>query len=295
MFLQIFYLPYLCSFNKMSVVMEQVFEKKIFFHVGLSKTASTYLQEKVFPLFEGVEYIHRMYRYKRVFEIIEKSEKNIILISREFDHQFEQELKRFAPKYPDIQIIIVFRRQDAWIASQYRRFFKNGHTIPFTDFFNLEENKGIFTKKDLYFTRYIETVENLFTKKPLVLLYDDLRKDPVAFFDYIAQIIGVSYDQTKVNLKSKHKSYSEKQLKALRAVSNIISLRKDNIKSPLLYQLKRFYTNIIRYSVLYISKVLPDSYFGKEPLIDPKDLKAVKEYFADDWKYISEYAQKNNP
>lgn len=275
--------------------MEQVSEKQIFFHVGLSKTASTYLQEKVFPLFEEVEYIHRMYRYNNVFEIIEKSEKNIILISREFDHQFERELKRFAPKYPDIQVIVVFRRQDSWIASQYRRFFKNGHIIPFTDFFSLKEDKGIFKKSDLYFTHYIEIVEKLFTKKPLVLLYDDLRKDPMAFFDYIAGIMGVKYDKTKVNLKTKHKSYSEKQLKALKAVSKVISVRKDNVKYPFLYQLKRFYTNLIRYSTLYIAKVLPDTWFNSEPLIDPKELKVVKDYYEEDWKYVIEYAKKNNP
>jgi hypothetical protein len=275
--------------------MEQGLEKQIFFHVGLSKTASTYLQEKVFPLFEEVEYIHRMYRYNNVFEIIEKTEKKKILISREFDHQFESELKRFAPKYPDIKIIVVFRRQDAWIASQYRRFFKNGHIIPFTEFFNLNEDKGIFRKNDLYFTNYIDIVEKLFTKKPLVLLYDDLRKDPMAFFDYIAEIMGVKYDKTKVNLKSKHKSYSEKQLKALKAVSKIISVRKDNVKYPFLYQLKRFYTNLIRYSTLYSANLLPDAWFSKEPLINPEDLKTVKDYYADDWQNVVEYAKKNNP
>ncbi|MCF6240139.1 MAG: hypothetical protein L3J74_02190 [Bacteroidales bacterium] len=275
--------------------MSQTLAKQIYFHVGLSKTASTYLQERVFPLFENVEYIHRMYRYNKVFDILTGTDKEKVLISREFDQQFESELKRFAPKYPDIQIFIVFRRQDSWIASQYRRFFKNGHTIPFTEFFDLKNDKGIFTKKDLDFSAYIKTVEKLFNKKPVVLFYDDLRKDPMAFFDYIAGIMGVKYDKTKVNLKSKHKSYSEKQLKALKAVSKIISVRKDNIKSPFLYQLKRFYTNMIRYSTLYAAKIIPESWFGSEPLIDPKDLEAVKDYYAEDWKYVLEYARENNP
>ncbi|NPA38061.1 MAG: hypothetical protein GXO47_14555, partial [Chlorobi bacterium] len=102
--------------------MEEKNGKQIFFHTGLSKTASTFLQERVFPLFEGVEYIHRMYRYNRVFDIISGTRKKKILISREFDKQFERELSRFSPKYPDIQVFIVLRRQDSWIASQYRRY-----------------------------------------------------------------------------------------------------------------------------------------------------------------------------
>ncbi len=275
--------------------MKQASDKQIYFHVGLSKTASTYLQERVFPLFENVEYIHRMYRYNKVFDILSETNKKIILISREFDQQFKSELKRFAAQYPDIQVFIVFRRQDSWIASQYRRFFKNGHIIPFTDFFDLKNDKGMFTKKDLDFSNYINTVEKYFTKKPVVLFYDDLRKDPMAFFDYIASIMGVKYDKKKVNLKSKHKSYSEKQLKALKAVSKIISTRKDNVKYPFLYQFKRFYTNLIRYSTLYVAKILPESWFSSKPLIEPNELKAVKEYYAEDWKAVNEYAKKNNP
>jgi len=273
---------------------KEVPEKQIFFHVGLSKTASTYLQEKVFPLFEGVEYIHRMYRYNKVFDIIEKTEKNIILISREFDHQFERELKRFSPKYPDIKVIVVFRRQDSWIASQYRRFFKNGHIIPFTEFFNLKEDKGIFTRKDLYFTNYIKIVEQLFTQKPLVLLYDDLRKDPMAFFDYIAKQMGVSYDKSKVSLDAKHKSYNEKQLKALAKVGKVINIKKGT-SNKFIYPFRRFYTNMIRYSTLYAAKYLPDTWFSNEPLIKPEDLKAVKDFFADDWQAVLEYAKENNP
>ncbi len=275
--------------------MNQNSDKQIFFHVGLGKTASTYLQERVFPLFKNIEYIHRVHRYNKAVEIIANGNAEKYLISREFDQQFEYEVKNFSAHYPNTTVIIVFRRQDSWIASQYRRFFKNGHIIPFSEFFDLKEDKGMFKKIDLNFYHYLELIEKYFTKKPLVLFYDDLRKEPMPFFDYIAKHIDVEYDKKSVNLDNKHSSYNEQQLKTLKRVSKVISLRKDNMKYPFFYPLKRFYTNMIRYSALYVGKYLPNSWYSKEPLINAEELKAVRDYYESDWRKVIEYAKKNNP
>ena len=166
--------------------------------------------------------------------------------------------------------------------------------MPFTDFFNMEKDNGKFRKADLTYMNYIRIVEKYFTKKPIVLLYDDLRKDPIAFFDYIAKQMDIQYDKSKVSLAPKLKSYSEKQLKALAKVAKIVSVRK-NTSNKLIYPFKRLYTNIIRYSTLYIAKFLPDSWFSKEPLINSENLKAIKEFFADDWENVLKYAKENNP
>lgn len=269
-------------------------DKQIFFHVGLGKTASTYLQIRVFPFFKKTEYIHKLSRYKKATEIIKKEDSKRYLISREFDQQFEDEVKKFSLHYPDTTAIIVFRRHDSWIASQYRRFFKNGHVIPFTNFFDLKNDTGIFKKIDLDFYHYLELIEKYFTKKPIVLFYDDLRKDPMAFFDYIANNIGVEYDKSSINLSSKHSSYNEKQLKTLKRVGQVINIRK-NTKNRFIYPFRRFYTNMIRYSTLFVGKHLPDSWFSNDPLINPDELKTVREYYEADWQKVVSYAKENNP
>jgi len=269
--------------------------KKIFFHVGLGKTASTFLQEQVFPFFKDVEYIHRNYRYQRVEEIISEGEEFRYFVSREFDQQFEQEVTKFAKHSPDAKIIIVFRRHDGWIASQYRRFFKNGHLIPFNHFFDLENDKGVFKKKDLDYSHYLQIVEDNFTQKPLVLFYEDLKENPIVFFDRIAEVIGITYDMADINLKNRHSSYSEKQLKALRHVGNYVNLRKDNIRNKLGYIFTRFYTNTVRYNTLFLAKYLPENWFGKEPLIATSELDDVRNYYEKDWEAVKEYAQINNP
>ncbi len=268
--------------------------KQIFFHVGLGKTASSYLQYKVFPYFKNIEYIHRNPRYHRAAKIIAKGKSEIYLISREFDIQMEREVKKIADVYPDTRAIILFRQHDGWIASQYRRFVKNGYTIPFNEFFNLKENQGMFKKDNLSFYNYIKILEKHLNPKPIVLFYDDLRKDPLAFFDYIARQIGTTYNKKDISLKSKHSSYNEQQLKAIMRVSKKIDIRRHHLKKSF-YIFRRFYTNMIRYSTLYVSKYLPGSWFSKEPLIDPVYLKQVRDYYEADYQKVLEYAKKNNP
>lgn len=102
-------------------------KKEIYFHVGTGKTGTTYLQMKVFPFVKGIHYIPTN-RYRRIFDILKDSKEPRILVSREFDRQMEREVKKFAEHYSDnVQPIVVFRRQDSYIASQYRRFVKNGY------------------------------------------------------------------------------------------------------------------------------------------------------------------------
>ena len=107
---------------------------EIYFHVGTGKTGSTFLQARIFPLLNGIYYIPTN-RYHKIFQEIEKSSSTKILVSREFDQQLEREVKCFSKKYPNTTPIIVFRRHDSYIASQYRRFVKNGFTGNFQAFF----------------------------------------------------------------------------------------------------------------------------------------------------------------
>ena len=95
--------------------------KELFFHVGLAKTGSTYLQNKFFHKLKGIKYIHtsEFYHYK---EIIAESTENKLLFSREFDRQFFDETIKIAEKYPYAKILIVLRSNEKWIASQYRRY-----------------------------------------------------------------------------------------------------------------------------------------------------------------------------
>ncbi len=267
----------------------------IFFHVGLGKTASTYLQYKVFPFFKNIRFIHRKPEYLNATKIIAKSKFENYLISREFDQQLEDEVKKFSKFYPDTTAIIVLRKHDSWIASQYRRFVKNGHAIEFTKFFDLKNNKGLFSIEDLEYYKKFEIIEKYFTKKPIVLFYDDLRRNPLQFFDYIAKQVGATYDKADINLDKKHSSYNENQLKAVFRVSKIIDIQKKDLKCKILHNFRKLFINSIRYSTLFIAKFLPNSFFSNKDLIDKSELQKVEEFYKKDWQACINYAQENNP
>ncbi len=269
-------------------------EKEICFHVGLAKTGTTFLQYRVFPKMKGIRYIQRT-KYNHAIRLIRKSRSPRILISNEFDQQFETEMKKFSTAFPRTQTIIVFRRQDSYIASQYRRFLKNGYRGTFRDFFDLEQDTGFFKKRDLTFMRYIGILEEDYQTAPIVLFYEDLRNDPERFIQNLANLMGADLDMRKINLKRKHTSHSEKQLRAVMRVGKYINLEKQSSCTRLILRFFcRLPRNLVRYPTLWIGGLIPDKYYNHEPLIPPGELEKIKEYYAEDWEACHAYASQHN-
>ncbi len=265
----------------------------IFFHVGLGKTGSTYLQHKFFPKLKEVHYI-RHTKYDKALDIIARRKHDRYFVSREFDRQFLDEIKKFATKYPDTHPIMVLRRQDSWIASQYRRFTKNGIGLYFKEFIDIEKNNGLWDKKEMLFFEKIEQLEHYFNRKPLVLLYDELRNSPETFFKKIAKYSGTTYDFEKISLRPKHKSYNEKQLLLVRKIARKALTKIDGEifdKNSAGRRTRRTLTHLI----MYFHWLVPGSKVKNEKLIAPKELEAVKNYFADDWQKCLSYIEKNTP
>jgi len=266
--------------------------KEIFFHVGLAKTGTTFLQYRVFPKFEGIRYIQRT-KYKRAIKLIRKGSAPRIFLSNEFDLQFEQEMKKMGAAFPQITPIIVFRRQDGYIASQYRRFLKNGYRGSFRTFFDLEEDQGFFKKKDLEFMRHIRILEENFEPRPIVLFYEDMRDDPEKFILRLASLMQVKIDMERVNPRRKHSSYSEKQLRAVIAVGKYVNLKKKtSCKNTLIRFFCRLPQNLVRYPTLWIGGLLPGSLYSKEPLIPPGELEKIREYYKEDGEACRRYAEE---
>lgn len=265
----------------------------VYFHVGTAKTGSTFLQHRVFPNLKGLHYIPTA-RYKSAVELMHKSNYDRFLVSREFDRQMEHEVKAFAKKVKNVRPIIVFRRHDSYIASQYRRFIKNGYRGSFQSFFDLENDQGFFQKKHLTYTGQIKLLEETFEHKPLVLIYEHMREDAQAFVRNLANALNARVDFENINFSKKHSSYTEKQLKGVLAMGKYINLRKRRVfKNGFMHLLWRIGFSVVRYGTLYISKLLPGSFYSSKPLLNPKDLEAVKVYFTKDWEECLAYAKAN--
>ncbi|HET8963868.1 MAG TPA: hypothetical protein VFM99_08220, partial [Chitinophagales bacterium] len=265
----------------------------IYFHVGLGKIASKYLQKKVFPNFHGITYVPSR-KYYRIFQELEETNAKAILISREFDQQFETEVKKFAKKYPDTHTILFLRRQDSWIASQYRRFAKNGFTGSFTDFIDPLENKGRFRMEDLEFGNKIKLLEEVFNSKPLVIIYDDFLKEPANTILKIANYCNASIDISNLDFKKVHSSYNEKQIKYMQAIAKVIPVNNEQLpKNRILFFIVRLPVLIFRYFILYTALLLPKLWVSKKPLIPQKELEEIKTITDADWEYCLSRAAEN--
>ena len=277
--------------------MTGVENKKIFYHVGLGKTGTTYLQYRVFPKFKGIYYIQRT-KYRRSFDIIRNTNYERYLVSNEFDRQYPVEIKRIASAFPNAKIIMVLRRHDSWMASQYRRWVKNGYPATFEEFIDLDNDNGEWKIDEVYYYPYIEMAEKLFNDKPLVMLYDDLRKDPVAFFKRIAKFTGAGFNPDDISLNRVHTSYNEKQLLFRRKWNKYFAgTLKESPNKYLAFLQNTFYVKPVRYGTLYFSKLLPDSMKPQEVLTPDGHLNRIKEFYKDDWEKCVAYAEnlkKNN-
>ena len=270
-------------------------EKEIFFHVGLAKTASTWLQSKVFPKFRGIYYVKNT-SYHRYASIIDPSQHPKYLVSREFDRQLEREVGRFAARYPRAHPIIVLRRHDSWIASQYRRRVKNGFGLPFESFFDLEQDQGYWKQSDLYLLPKLQVLEKYFPQKPLVLFYEDLKAEPITFVDKMARYCGVEFDKNQISLNPFHTSYADKQLKVLRSVSRHLFSPVQQFSGPRGWRrIQKFSRSLVVYSILYPSSLLPEAWTPKEDLIPNELLDKIRIQYADDFRQCHEYAECNNP
>lgn len=257
--------------------------QEIFFHVGLSKTGSTFLQHQVFPQLKGLHYVPTV-KYHKLHATMSKITADKVLVSREFDQQFEQEIIRFSQQYPLARPIIVFREHSSWAVSNYKRFVKNGHAISFHQFIDVISDRGLFKLQDFDYVRYISLLEEYFVNEPLILFYEDLKENPKIFIQEIIDFTSSQADLSQINLNPKHVSYSENSLKLVKKMSRKIPFQKklEIHRKPLGF-LYNLYANILRYSILYGSKLLPESMFPKEDLIDENEVEQLRQFFAEEW------------
>lgn len=262
---------------------------EIYFHVGLGKVASTYLQYAFFPKLKGVHYIQRT-RFRSTQKIVAQHSSDRFFVSWEMDQQLKAEVERFAEDFPNTKTIILLRRHDDWIASQYRRHIKNGSPLLFEEFIDVEKDKGWWPKSEVLFYPKLKILEETFGTAPLVLFHDDLKKAPYEFMDAIANFLDAQYDQGEVSLKSIHTSYNEKQLKVMRKVARLLFRKEPNwSKNRFLLWVQRRGRFLLCYAILYAALLVPKRWVSSEPLISKAEKEKVRKAFEQDWEACHNY------
>jgi hypothetical protein len=190
---------------------------ELFIHVGLPKTATTFLQRLVFPKMD-INYISINSEHTINYIINSKiRDDKINLISDEelYGDVFSMKnmdsgkviAKRLRKLYPKAKIIVVLREKEAWTKSLYKQFMRNPQRAILVNNYD-QWYENFFNHKSLDFNGYIKVLKSLFNDV-LILNFEELKKDNKNFVSKIADFMNVpmpEYENKRINvgLNDKH-------------------------------------------------------------------------------------------
>jgi hypothetical protein len=200
--------------------------EKLFLHLGLPKTGTTFLQKNVFPNLEGITYLDHLKNpeilglYGKIGEenisdaeceqiceeLLPKNAAGPFLISRE---QFScspinirkkswldlfRDLKRIFSGNFKVCPVVTLREQSDHLISLYKQCLLMGDYRDFADFIKEKENHSLGNLPLTEWYKYSNTLDELsglYGKKNLdIEIYNDLREDPKSFIDSLADSMG---------------------------------------------------------------------------------------------------------
>ncbi|MCF8337825.1 MAG: hypothetical protein K9I74_07545 [Bacteroidales bacterium] len=266
-----------------------------YFHVGLPKTASTFLQRRVFPYFQDIKYVKK-HDFKRHEKVIDPSNDRHVLLSVEFtphpgNKSAEQKIGKVRKNFTTVYPIIVLRKHSSWLRSKYKYYIRKHGKFTFKQFIDPQTAIGREIRMNLDFYTKIKHLERTFGHRPLVLFQEELKQAPLDTVGIIAEYVNVAYDEKRIQPSTIKKSYSEHQLKWVRKFNRFYAYHPQKIKIPFLKWLYKKISQFFLHTVAYTAHILPDA----EPnssFIPYHELQQIEEEYHDDWNKCLAYARE---
>jgi|TARA_B110000908_G_C10229685_1_gene439891 hypothetical protein len=161
---------------------------EIFIHAGLNKSASTYLQEHFFPLIKDATFFcfHRNLDTGLLREDLGLKKKLIfsdesllgVPIFLRASCRSEERLsfvRNTKMLFPHAKIILCFREHSAFLISLYKQYLHVGGTLRFQDFFDIANDSGYISKRELFFEERIQMIRENFENEPFIFTDVHLR------------------------------------------------------------------------------------------------------------------------
>jgi len=270
-------------------------QPEIYFHVGLPKTASTFLQRNVFPKLQGIRFVKK-HAFRRYHKHVRRCRQPRILFSTELNigkHRTDEKIKRFAASYPDARPIILLRRHDRWLRSKYKQHIRKHGWLSFDEFFNLQDTGKVKISELVYMDK-IRFLNNLFHYPAIVFFQEDLLSNPWDAIDRISRVTGATYSRENIDTNRVKPSYSNKQLKAMRRFNRKIRFEDPpDDQHKIVRQTRKKFHAFLLHSVAYLSYLWPGKWMKHEgELIPGGRLDQIRTHFETDWQQCVEYAQQ---
>lgn len=263
----------------------------VYFHLGLPKVASTFLQKKIFPNFKAVLF-HKKHSFNDYKELNPTSLTTKHLFSSEYDRGLEEVVDEIVAAFPKARFIFVVRRQDRWILSKYKYHIRKHGSESFEEFFNLGAEEGLWKREELLFQKKIEYIERAANTKSLILLHDDLKSDASRFIQKIATFLGSELNP-KTNTNSVvNKAFNNKQLIIVRKFNELYPYTEARSKSKFRNKVHYKYREFLLHIIAFLSNFVPSFFIKKKVLLQNKTvLEQIQEYYAEDWAFCQQYAK----
>ena len=218
---------------------------KIIFHIGMPRTATTFLQKNIFPKLKNVNFINTgFYQHRLLTPELKKANETLLnlsripestikknidsylvmdkinLFSREQiysdaglnpmkNESFEKRVKKIKKLkniYPNSKIIFGIRNKDSLLKSYYIKYVMNGGTLLFSDYAS-----KIQKDNRLNYDEYVKQLISLFSKDNVYIYkFENLVKSRGLFVKELCEFIGTDipiYENIKRN-----KSYGKNRI-----------------------------------------------------------------------------------
>lgn len=259
-----------------------------YFHVGLHKTASTYLQNVVFPHWPGIRYLR--FRNLEYFLSLPDAGKYLISCENMSGATFAtldercRGLKRLAEMFPSANVIIAFRPHGDFIASLYSQYLRYGGQADFDGFFSLRRDDVVWNRRDLCYRRLIEATEESFQTKPFVFQLGELKVHQDGLLADLGRYMGTPKPNILRNKKPQNVGLGAWQGGMLRSMNRLAHTRysRDGGQRP--------YRKLHRFRMdppTICHKVL--GRLPRAPLVSRQARQQITDAYRDDWDFVTGY------
>ncbi|MFW5890171.1 MAG: sulfotransferase family protein [Marinilabiliaceae bacterium] len=262
--------------------MPQQDQPQVFFHLGLPKTGSTFLQRRIFPYIPGIHFFKK--HHFRKYHDLKPVNGEKYFFTFEKDINVKPEMDEIKKKFPENSyVILVFRPHYSWIVSKYKNYIRKFGHLNFDQYFST-------TKKDCYldigpdfYSSIADYATKLFNGRVLLLNYEELKQSPENFMQKIYNFMGLNEEEVIISRKILKPSFSDNQLVILRKFNRLIQYKKLNSPIRTVNQIYYKIHHFLLHTVAFFAQFVPiNTKDFKKEIASGKD--KIEAFFKNDWE-----------
>lgn len=215
-------------------------ENLVFLHAGYNKTATTYLQQRVFKPVFG-ESLSKPGIKLNDLQLDRKNRDNPLLFSDESllgvtifkRHECRNQqrfnfLDNWSKLAPNTRFILCIRKHDEFIESLYRQYLQVGGDLTPEEFINVDCNRGFIKIEELLYEPILNKLNLLFPEPHFIYDFEDFRASTDNFKNRLFKFMKVESERLEdafniaTPLKSENTSVDYRAGSVLRTINKFV-------------------------------------------------------------------------